>query len=276
MKYLSTIFIVVFIASTGFLGYTLNETKTVLNMTQTELVSTQGTLAERESEILDLNSNIEDLKSQIVGYQFDIADKELKIKQSETKIEELTEVTKTQEENINRLRNVLSDLDNTGNLISENYGETLILYDNSKIFELFRPLWKQVEDNPEDYTKLGIAFVYFRDQSKKYEENIVLGQYNGLFDTIFIYSDTTNVKTIYHEIAHTIYKKIFQENKNNEKIWEDLYKQLKDNQLLSSQYAYTDELEGFSEEYAYYKTGLNPNQPAAVVNLMEQIDESLR
>ncbi|MDP4012285.1 MAG: hypothetical protein Q8R00_01640 [Candidatus Nanoarchaeia archaeon] len=276
MKHLTTFFIVVLIASAGFLGNGLYQTKIELNQTVTELLSTQNNLSQKESEILNLNSNIKDLKSQIVGYQFEIADKEREIKESENKIEELTEVTKSQEESISRLRDVLSDLDKTGNLISENYGETLILYDNSKIFELFRPLWKQVEDDEEDYTKLGIAFIYFRDESKKYEENVVLGQYNGLFDTIFIYSDTTNVKTIYHEIAHTIYKVLFQNNQNNKKIWSDLYKQLKENQLLSSQYAYTSEEEGFAEEYAYYKTGLNPNQPSAVKNMMEQIDESLR
>ena len=73
-----------------------------------------------------------------------------------------------------------------------------------------------------------------------------------------------------------IYQRLFAENENNKEIWSDMYSDLKQYSLLSSQYAYENELEGFAEEYSFYKTGLNPNHPNAVKDMFDQIDTSLR
>ena len=268
--------IVILIGSTSYLGYDLYNTKIELNNTQIELASTTSQLKSTEADLEAANNDIAQKKSEISSLKGEVTGLIQEVTQNLKEIGDLTKQSEEQKKDISRLRGILSDLDDTGNLISENYDETLILYDNSEMFELFKPLWQVVEAEKEEYSKLGIAFIYFRDESKKYEEQTVLGQYNTLFDTIFIYSDASSTRTIYHEIAHTIYKRVFEENQNNQEIWDNLYDQLKEAQLLSSQYAYTNELEGFAEEYAYYKTGLNANQPQAVKDLMEQVDESLR
>ncbi len=282
-SHLTIFFLVALIITSGYLGYDLYNTKLALNSTLNNLHSTSLNLDKANQDIIQKSSVIDSLKKEvsqlsgeIVGYQFEVAEKQQKIIESQNEISKLSQLTEEQKSKIDSLRSVLKDLDDTGNLISEYYHDTLILYDNSELYELFKPLWLQVADDPEDYSQLGIPFVYFRDESKKDEENIVLGQYSGLYDTIFIYNDASEVRVIYHEIAHMIYQRLFAENENNKEIWSNMYADLKQYNLLSSQYAYENELEGFAEEYSFYKTGLNPNQPEAVKDMFDQIDTSLR
>ena len=280
---LTAFFIIVLVITSGYLGYDLYNTKLTLNSTINNLQTTTLNLDKANQDIIQkasvidsLKNEVSELSGEIVGYQFEVAEKQQKIIESQNEISKLSQLTAEQKSKIESLRNVLKDLDDTGNLISEYYHDTLILYDNSELYELFKPLWLQVADDPEDYSQLGIPFVYFRDESKKDEENIVLGQYSGLYDTIFIYNDASEVRVIYHEIAHMIYQRLFKENANNKEIWSNMYSDLKQYNLLSSQYAHENELEGFAEEYSFYKTNLNPNQPAAVKDMFEQIDASLR
>ena len=55
-----------------------------------------------------------------------------------------------------------------------------------------------------------------------------------------------------------------------------LYNDLKAKKLLSSNYAYTNESEGFAEESEFYKLNKNPKQPQQVKEIFEFIDELLQ
>jgi len=109
---------------------------------------------------------------------------------------------------------------------------------------------------------------------KKTEDGIILGTYSSLYDYIYIYKDNNDSRTIYHEIGHIIYKNLFIEVKSNLEIWKDFYNQLKEANLLSTQYSYTNEIEGFSEEYSVYKTGFK-QQPQEVVNFFKDVEDKI-
>lgn len=275
-------FIILLVGTSSYLGYSLYDTEAKLNSTVTQLHSTikdlesaRQDIAQKTFKISSLEGEVGSLTGEVTSYKYEVAENQRKLIESAAEISKLSKITEEQKAKISSLRSVLKDLDKTGNLISEYYHDTLILYDNSQLYELFKPLFSQVADDKEDYSKLGIPFIYFRDQSKKNEEGIILGQYSGLYDTIFIYNDASQVSTIYHEIAHTIYQRFFAENVNNKKVWSDIYKDLKENNLLSTSYAYESEIEGFAEEYAVYKTNGNPNQPENVKSIFSQIDAAL-
>ena len=178
-----------------------------------------------------------------------------------------------QSEKIQSLIETQRALHEEGKLIVDEYGGTLVLYDTPEVYSLMSPIFNEVKQDRLDYSKLGIPFFYFKDEEKKAEEGLVLGTYSSLYNYIFIYKGGDK-KTIYHEIGHIVYKKFFLENSNILKVWQDMYKQLKELNLLSSEYAKTSEVEGFAEEYAAFK--LNLEQPPAVVSLMSQIENFLR
>ncbi len=276
-------FIILLVGTSSYLGYSLYNTEMQLNSTITQLQSTISDLesarhdiAQKTSKISSLEGDVSSLTGEVTSYKYEVAEKQRKIIESQAEISKLSKIAEEQKKKIASLRDILRDLDKTGNLISENYYDTLILYDNSQLYELFKPLFAQVADDQEDYSQLGIPFIYFRDQSKKNEEGIILGQYSGLYDTIFIYNDASEVRTIYHEIAHIIYQRFFAENANNKQVWSDTYNYLKQNSLLSTSYGYESEIEGFAEEYSVYKTNANPSQPENVKSIFSQLDAALR
>ena len=79
-------------------------------------------------------------------------------------------------------------------IIQESYKGTLVLYKNEVVYAKMKPLFSQVADDPEDYSKLGIPFFYFKDETVlTAEEKQILGEYYTLYDYIIIYNGTDNV-----------------------------------------------------------------------------------
>ena len=223
-------------------------------------------------EINNLNERVIDLENELNATKQTVQEKEQQIIKSTQQIEELTKVSDEQKNRISDIIKAQEALDEQGKIIVENYKKSLILYDNSVVFTNMYSLFEQIKDDSQDYSKLGIPFFYFRDEVKTEGNRQILGEYSGLYDYIYIYKGANSTGVIYHEIAHIIFKTFFLENDNNLNVWVNLYSDLKSNNLLSSAYSYENEVEGFAEEYAYYKTGLNPNQPQAVKDLFRQVD----
>ena len=221
------------------------------------------TLIQRESQISNLNK-------QVTNYAQELEEKEDIILNANEEIERLEQ----------DFSNLVDSLQTIGDnkIIQEVYHGTLVLYQNELVYARMKPLFSQVADDQEDYSKLGIPFFYFKDEQPLTEqEKQILGAYYSLYDYILIYNSTNDVRVIYHEIAHIIYKNFFLNNQNNLDIWEADYQILKDNNLLSTEYAYTNEQEGFSEEYSIYRTNSNPNQPQEIIDtIFIPIDTFLR
>lgn len=236
----------------------------------------ENLISSLKNQVMGLGGQIQELSGQVKDYESVIKDQEQQISSSSQKIEELSQLTESQQSQINSL---VSDFSKTlgGGLIQEPYGGSMVLYDSAETYAEKAPLMAQIKDDPEKYYKLGIPFFYFKNSTKLTEqEQTILGEYSGLYDYIFIYKDTTEVKVIYHEIGHIIYKKFFEEIPNNMAMWNDYYNFLKTNNYLSSAYAYTSPKEGFSEEYAYYQTKLNPNQHQQMNIFMYPINDWLK
>jgi len=168
-------------------------------------------------------------------------------------------------------------LSEEGKIIVDMYYKTLVLYDNSEIYLTKKPLFDKIKEDPQDYSKLGIPFFYFKDEVKQQGDNIeILGEYSRLYDYIYIYRNANSTDVIYHEIGHIIFKTFFLEDESNLNTWVSIYNNAKANNRLSSQYSYTDEVEGFAEEWVAHKTGSNPIQDPNIVGIMEQVDGFLK
>ncbi|MBS3163640.1 hypothetical protein J4427_03035 [Candidatus Woesearchaeota archaeon] len=228
------------------------------------------TLKQRESQISNLNK-------QVTNYAQELEKKEDVIVNANQEIEKLEEENKYKEAQLTELVKSLQTIGDS-KIIQEVYHGTLVLYQNEMVYARMKPLFMQVADDQEDYSRLGIPFFYFKDeQPLTDEEKQILGAYYSLYDYILIYNATNDVRVIYHEIAHIIYKNFFLNNQNNLDIWKADYQILKENNLLSTEYAYTNEQEGFSEEYSIYKTNSNPNQPQEIVQtIFVPVDTFLR
>ena len=261
----------------------LSQTQENLIITKNNLTQISNALTQKESlisslknQITGLGGQIEELNTQVKDYTELVKDQEQQLASSSQKIQELSTLTETQQKQITNLVNQFSQ-NLGGTLIQENYGGSLVLYDDVQVYAEKSVLFSQIKDDPEKYYKLGIPFFYFKNSTKLTEqEQTILGEYSGLYDYIFIYKDTTEVKVIYHEIGHIIYTRFFEEIPENEAIWMDYYNFLKTNNYLSSSYAYTSPKEGFSEEYAYYQTKLNPNQHQQMNIFMDPINNWLK
>ncbi|MDD5649521.1 MAG: hypothetical protein PHF86_03775 [Candidatus Nanoarchaeia archaeon] len=229
-----------------------------------------STLTEKESKISNLTK-------EVTNYRQEIQEKNNVLISATKEITKLQEETKYKDQQLNQLINSLQTVQNN-KIIQETYKGTLVLYKNEIVYAKMKPLFSQIADDQEDYSKLGIPFFYFKDETiLTNEEKQILGEYYTLYDYIIIYNGTENVNVIYHEIGHIIYKNFFANNPSNLEIWQYDYNLLKENNLLSSNYAYSNEQEGFAEEYAYYKTNSNPNQPIEIKQtIFEPIDAYLR
>ena len=219
------------------------------------------TLAERNKKISELTSTVTEKESEII--------------RSTQKITELEQITASKQKQIEDLKEAQSRLKDEGKIIVDIYKNTLVLYDDPDIYAAQYKFMDVVKEDGMDYSKLGIPFIYFRDESKKTEDGVILGTYSSLYDYIYIYKDNNDTRTLYHEIAHIIYKKLFLEVKSNLAIWQDLYTQLKEADSLSTSYSYTDEIEGFAEEYSVYKTDYKEQHPT-LVDFFEDVESKIR
>lgn len=270
------VLLTVLVLSTGYLGYDDYQRHLAVKQLTSTLQEKSLLMENMNETIISQNNTIFNLNSKIDNLFVELGQKEETIKESEIKIQEITETVEKKEKEVLRLKELSKGLSEAGKIIVENYGKTLVLYDDSEIYLAQKPLFQQVEARGLDYSKIGIPFFYFRDETQQTEDGkTILGSYSPLYDYIYIYKDNTDVRTIYHEIGHIIYKVYFFDNSNNKKIWADMYKVLKENKALSTEYAYTDEIEGFAEEYSVYETGIK-EQPDAVKDLFRQIDGFLR
>lgn len=255
----------------------LENARNQLDIISQQLTNSLQHISYLNNTIKQKESTISSLSSEVTNYKEELQEKEDVIIGATKKIENLQEENEQREQELNQL---ITSLQTVGDnkIIQESYHNTLVLYKNEVVYVKMKPLFSQVEDDQEDYSKLGIPFFYFKDETAlTEEEKQILGAYYSLYDYILIYNGTDNVAVIYHEIAHMIYKEFFLKNANNLEIWKADYNILKDNNLLSTNYAYTNEQEGFSEEYAAYKTNFNPNQPIEIKQtIFEPIDAFLR
>lgn len=276
-----TLILVVF---AGYLIYDNSAKSDIINQQTLELQNAYnqinkitGQLSNSVDYSKQLNSIIKQKESDIANLSTEVKDKENIIINANERIDKLKEEKQQQEQELNQLITSLQTVEDN-KVIQEMYHNTFVLYQNEVVYARMSPLFAQIADDPEDYSKLGIPFFYFKDENPLTdEEKQILGAYYSLYDYIIIYNATEDVHVIYHEIGHIIYKNYFLNNQNNLDIWKYDYQLLKDNNALSSEYAYTDELEGFSEEYAAYKTNSNPNQPAEIKQtIFEPIDNFLR
>src|SRR3989344_5750145 len=247
-----------------------------LNSAKNKISDLDNIVNDKIEEINSLNEKAISLESELNATKQTVQEKEQQIIKSTQQIEELTKVSDEQKDRIADIIKAQEALDEEGKIIVDNYKKSLVLYDNSVVFTNMYPFFEQVKDDSQDYSKLGIPFFYFKDEVKTEGNRQILGEYSGLYDYIYIYKGANGTSVIYHEIAHIIFKTFFLENNNNLNVWVNLYNELKNNNLLSSTYSYENEVEGFAEEYAYYKTGLNPNQPQAVKDLFRQVDGFLK
>lgn len=255
----------------------INQKNLELSNAYSQINAITGELTKATEDIDSLNNLVIKKDSQIGNLNETIKKQNNVIINANQEINQLEEENENKEQQLNQLYNSLQSIGDN-RIIEKSYHNTLVLYQNELIYARMSPLFAQVEDDPEDYSKLGIPFFYFKDENPLTEqEKQILGAYYSLYDYILIYNATTDVKVIYHEIGHIIYKNFFLNNQNNLDIWENDYQILKENNLLSSSYAYTDEQEGFSEEYAAYKTDSNPNQPIEIKQtIFEPVDSFLR
>lgn len=276
--------VTILIVLNGYLIYNTTDKTDIINQQTTDLKNAynqiniiSGKLSNAIQNIQFLNSTIRQRESEISSLSQEVKEKESAIVSATQDIQRLEEENKNKEQELNNLYTSLQNVE--GNkIIKEDYHNTLVLYENELVYAKMSPIFSQVSDDPEDYSKLGIPFFYFKDDTVLTdEEKQILGAYYTLYNYILIYNATSDVSVIYHEIGHIIYKNFFADNPNNLDIWKSDYAILKENHLLSSEYAYTSEQEGFSEEYAAYKTNSNPNQPIEIKEgIFEPIDAALR
>lgn len=248
-----------------------------LKSAYSQISSLAGSLSNAIQDINYLNFTLNVRESQISNLNQKVTNYENVIVSTKQEIQNLEEENKKKEAQLNELVNSLQTIGDN-KIIQETYHGTFVLYQNEMVYARMKPLFSQVADDLEDYSKLGIPFFYFKDeQPLTDQEKQILGAYYSLYDYILIYNETNDVRVIYHEIAHIIYKNFFLNNRDNLNIWKADYQILKDNHLLSTEYAYTDEQEGFAEEYSIYKTNSNPNQPKEIVqSIFVPIDAFLR
>ncbi len=252
------------------LGESLNETK--LNVQEL-----QGTVTEKNKDISSLQEEKIKLENQLNLTVQKVKQQEETIVKSTEQIQNLTLSVSEQQKRVQDIIEAQKSLSEEGKIIVDMYYKTLVLYDNSEIYLTKKPLFDKIKEDPQDYSKLGIPFFYFKDEVKQQGENIeILGEYSRLYDYIYIYRNANSTDVIYHEIGHIIFKTFFLEDENNLNTWVTIYNNAKQNNRLSSQYAYTDEVEGFAEEWVAHKTKSNPNQDPNVIGIMEQVDGFLR
>ena len=264
--------IVVLILTASFLAY--DDTQQRQNVHGRNIFINE-TLSQLEAETMRadaLNATVSARDSLIMELEGDISSKQKKISQQQVKIREIEDVAQQQEEEIQHLREVQAALQEEGKIIVDQWDATLVLYDNVDIYEKQSPFMEIVKDNPISYNKIGIPFIYFRDETRSVENGVILGSYSTLYNYIYIYKDNTEIRTIYHEIAHIIYQKMFAPSPSNIQSWKGLYNDLKDASLLSTEYSKTNEIEGFAEEYSVYKTQVK-DQPQAVKDFFRQVDD---
>jgi len=264
--------IVVLILTASFLAY--DDTQQRQNVHGRNIFINE-TLSQLEAETMRadaLNATVSARDSLIMELEGDISSKQKKISQQQVKIREIEDVAQQQEEEIQHLREVQASLQEEGKIIVDQWDATLVLYDNVDIYEKQSPFMEIVKDNPISYNKIGIPFIYFRDETRSVENGVILGSYSTLYNYIYIYKDNTEIRTIYHEIAHIIYQKMFAPSPSNIQSWKGLYNDLKDASLLSTEYSKTNEIEGFAEEYSVYKTQVK-DQPQAVKDFFRQVDD---
>lgn len=273
----AVVFLLVFVV--GVLGYFVySQSQEIVVLTSNLLsannqISSLNTIvSEKTSEISDLNTKVSGLEGELSATKQTVKEKEEEIIKSSEQIEELTQVTEEQKNKISDIIDAQEALNEEGKIIVDNYRRSLILYENSAVYTLAYSLMEDVKDDNEDYSKLGIPFFYFRDETKTEGNRHILGEYSGLYDYIYIYKGFNSTHVIYHEIAHIMFKRFFLNNDQNLNVWVNLYEDLKTNNLLSSEYSAENEVEGFAEEYAYYKTNGNPDQPGALKDLFRQAD----
>ena len=249
----------------------------ILNETKLNVQELQKTVAEKNKNISTLENIKSSLESQLDLTKEKVKQQEETIVKSTEQIQNLTLSVSEQQKRVQDIIEAQKSLSEEGKIIVDMYYKTLVLYDNSEIYLTKKPLFDKIKEDPQDYSKLGIPFFYFKDEVKQQGDNIeILGEYSRLYDYIYIYRNANSTDVIYHEIGHIIFKTFFLEDENNLNTWVSIYNNAKANNRLSSQYSYTDEVEGFAEEWVAHKTKSNPNQDLNVVGIMQQVDGFLK
>lgn len=262
---------VVFLVISGVLAYVNYEKSSKITLQGEKINESLQKIDELLSDIQEKEQNIEELNQTVASREKTIAQQQKEIINTTIQLEQTSELAKDRQEEIKRLKEIQRGLNEKGKLIVDNYGGTLLLYDDTDIYATQSQYADMLKDDPTDYGKLGMPFIYFKDESISIEEGTLLGSYNTRYNYIFIYKDNKNVRTLYHEIAHLIYFQYFVEVGNNLDIWLNLYDDLKQNNLLSTEYSGFSPEEGFAEEYSVYKTGF-ADQPQVVKDLFKQVD----
>ncbi len=266
--------IVVLILTSSFLAYDDTQQRGIVHERNIFINETLSNLEAETMRADTLNATMSARDSLIIELENEISSKQKKISQQQVKIREIEDIAEKQEEEIQHLREVQASLQEEGKIIVDQWDATLILYDDVDIYEKQSPFMELVKENPISYNKIGIPFIYFRDETRTVENGVILGSYSTLYNYIYIYKDNTEIRTIYHEIAHIIYQKMFVPSQSNLQSWRDFYNDLKDANLLSTEYSKTNEIEGFAEEYSVYKTKVK-DQPEAVKDFFKQVDDIL-
>jgi hypothetical protein len=274
-----SVFLAVFVIATSFLIYQTVERSKIIDFQNFELNKSAELITSLNSTLLSRDLKIGQLEVEISNLESDVQTKERQIEvQQETIFEKSKEVDKIsksveeREKEIKRLKEVQRSLVNEGKLIVDEWENTLILYDNAEIYASQSGYMEVVKKDKINYAKIGIPFIYFKDESKQVEDGLILGTYSSLYNYIFIYKDNNNPRSIYHEIAHIIYFRLFADIDKNLEAWNDMYEFLKDNSLLSTEYSKANAVEGFAEEYSVYKTGIKA-QPQFLKDFFKQVDD---
>ncbi|MDO8555782.1 MAG: hypothetical protein Q7R96_01240 [Nanoarchaeota archaeon] len=271
-KVVMTLGFIILIIVASWLAYDNFEKKRFLEEQALLLNSTIDNLTATENVRQWLNQTVAVRDANILQLQGNVAEKEQVISHQESVLQEIKDVAVKQQQEIAHLKEVQENLNEEGKIIVDQWGPTLILYDNVAMYESQSPFMSVVKDDPINFAKIGIPFIYFKDESKDIEDGKILGTYSTLYNYIYIYKDNTEPRTIYHEIAHIIYMQLFIKIPQNKQSWEDFYQQLKDANVLSTEYAKVNEIEGFAEEYSVYKTKVK-DQPEQVKSFFKKVDE---
>lgn len=260
-----------FLVISGVLAYVNYEKSNKIEVQGQKINESMQKIEELLANVQQKEQQISELNQTVLSKEQTISQQQKEIVSTTIQLEETEQIAKTRQAEIQRLKEVQQRLNEEGKLIVDNYGGTLILYDDVEIYEAQSQYAEMLKNDPVNYGSLGMPFIYFKDESKEIEEGTLLGSYSTLYNYIFIFKDNKNVRTLYHEIAHLLYFRYFIEVENNLDIWLGLYSELKANDLLSTEYSKFSPEEGFAEEYSVYKTGIK-DQPQVVKDLFKQVD----
>src|SRR3989344_6551105 len=166
---------VVLILLTGYLSYEFVHRGDIIDARNILINETLAKLGAETSRADALNGTVVQRDSAIQKLEGNVAEQEQVISHQESLINEIKDIAEQQEQEIQHLRDVQASLQEEGKIIVDQWGPTLVLYDNVDIYEKQAPFMELVKNDATNYAKLGMPFIYFKDESRVIEDGLILG-----------------------------------------------------------------------------------------------------